>query len=172
MINKLLNTLVSNFGFECTTDFSNSIIHNKLLLLTIPLAGLSSIIQNIFGLQSLTIVAFVVLVTLELITGLLASLSRGESIVSRKFGRFGFKILVWLILIYVINAMRLEYTNTGTNFDSLASGFFTWLHGTLFIYVVIEYLISVLENLGSITGGKKDNLIKSIIGKLNDFLKK
>ncbi|NIQ13101.1 MAG: hypothetical protein GTO02_01430 [Candidatus Dadabacteria bacterium] len=45
----------------------------------------------------------------------------------------------------------------------------TWLHGALFIYVNIEYLISVLENLGSITGKDNSGLIKVIKDKLSSW---
>lgn len=171
MISKFFNHLVNSFGFNCTGDFSNSIIHTKLLAVTIPVAGFSSLLEITLGLRHLTILAFVVLITLELLTGLIASKIRGEKIVSHKFSRFGFKVFVWLILLYVINTMKVEYSQqTNNNFTSLASGFFTWLHGTLFIYIVIEYLISILENLGVITKKKNDNIIKTIIKKLNNFL--
>lgn len=172
MINKFLNFFVSSFGFECTSDFTDSMIHPKMLAITLPLAFISSTLELLLGLQSLTVIAFVILVTLELITGIVASKLRKEPIVSRKFGRFGLKVFVWLMLIFITNTMRIEYLNSEETFRSLASGFFTWLHGALFIYVIIEYLISVLENLGSITGKSKDNLVKSIISKLNDLLKK
>lgn len=172
MINKLLNQFVSTFGFNCTGDFTNSIVHSKILGVTLPLAGISALLENSLGLQHLTLISFVVLVTLELLTGLIAAKVKGEQIVSNKFGRFGLKVLVWLILLYVTNSMRLEYSGSLESFRNLASGFFTWLHGTMFIYIVLEYLISVLENLGAITGKSKDNLIKSIIDKLNNLLKK
>ena len=172
MINKFLNFFVSNFGFECTGDFTNSIIHPKMLGITLPLAFISSTLEMFLGLQSLTVVAFVILVTLELITGIAASKLRGEPIVSHKFSRFGLKVFVWLVLIFITNTIRLEYFGSEETFRVIAAGFFTWLHGTLFIYITIEYLISVLENLGSITGKSKDNLVKSIIGKLNSLLKK
>lgn len=170
MISKFFNHLVNNFGFSCTGDFSNSIIHSNLLTITIPFAGLSALIETSFGLRNLTILAFVVLVTLELLSGLLASKIRGEKIVSHKFSRFGFKVFVWMVLLYVVNTMKIEYSEQGGSFSTLASGFFTWLHGTLFIYIVIEYLISVLENLGVITGKSNDTLIMKIIKKLNGFL--
>lgn len=170
MINKFFNHLVSNFGFNCTSDFTDSIIHFKLLAFTVPLAGLSSLIEVYFGFRHLTILAFVILVTLELITGLVASKIKGIKIVSHKFSRFGFKVFVWLTLLYVVNTMKIEYSSQGNNFSNLASGFFTWLHGTLFIYIIIEYLISVLENLSVITGKNNVTLITRIIKKLNDFL--
>ena len=170
MINKFFNHLVNNFGFSCTGDFTTSIVHSKLLVITIPLAGLSALLENSLGLRYFTILAFVILVTLELITGLLASKIRGEQIVSHKFSRFGFKVFVWMVLLYVVNTMKIEYSEQIGNFSKLASGFFTWLHGTLFIYIVIEYLISVLENLGVITGKSNDTIIIKIIKKLNNLL--
>lgn len=170
MIRNFFNQIVCNFGFTCTGDFSNSIVHSKLMAITIPFAGVSAIAETIFGLHSFTIMAFAVLVVLELLTGLIASKVRGEQIVSHKFGRFGLKVLVWMTLLYITNSMRLEYIDNDTNFGGLASTFFTWLHGTFFIYITIEYLISVLENLGVITGDSKRSLINTIINKLNSFL--
>lgn len=171
MINKFLNHFVSCFGFECTTDFNNSIVHSKLLMITIPIAGISAVIENLLGLHSLTLIAFVVLLTLELVTGLMASKIKGHSFESHKFSRFGLKAVVWITLLYVTNQFYKEYSDHTGVFDNIASGLFKWLHGTLFIYITLEYLISVLENLGVITGDSKKSLINTIINKLNSFLK-
>jgi len=84
---KVCNYIVSNFGFEDVTDFMGSLVHKNAMLLSIPVAGVSSVIETIFGLQGLTVLAFVVLVLLELVTGLVASKVRKEPIVSHKFGR-------------------------------------------------------------------------------------
>jgi len=164
----IFNHIVTNFGFNDLTDFSNSLVHktcpfsSKSILLTmLPIAGISSVVETIFGLQGITVLAFVVLVTLELVTGLIASRSRGEAIVSKKFSRFGLKVFVWLSLLFVLNALKKEYHDEGL-FDGMASVLFTWLHGTLFIYINLEYLISVLENLGIITGKDNDGIIKMI----------
>jgi hypothetical protein len=158
----ILNYIVTNFGFVSLSDFSTSLIHKNWMLGLIPLAGISSVVENVFGLQGLTILAFVILIILELLTGLIAAKIKGEPIVSKKFGRFGLKMLVWLTLMFVINMLKREYHDSDGNFSDLASGLFTWLHGTLFIYVNLEYLISVLENLGVISGKKNDGIIKVI----------
>lgn len=161
MVKKVINYVVSNFGFDDVSDFTNSLVHKNTMLLSIPFAGLSSIIETVFGLQGLTILAFVVLVTLELVTGLYASKVRGEAIVSNKFGRFGLKVFVWITLLFVLNSLKKEYHDSGL-FNGMANALFTWLHGTLFIYINLEYLISVLENLGVITGKNNDGVIKLI----------
>jgi hypothetical protein len=170
MIRKFFNYVVSNFGFENITDFTNSLLHPKVVLMALPIAGISSIVESLFGLQSLTILAFIVLVTLELITGLVGAKVLGKKIESRKFGRFGLKIFVWLTLLFILNSLTKEYRNHEDLFGTMAYGLFTWLHGTLFIYINIEYLISVLENLGTITGKSNDSFINVIKEKLKGFL--
>lgn len=163
--------MVTNFGFDHISDFNDSIIHSKLLMLTIPVAAISGVVESIMGLYGLTVLAFVVLVILELVTGLAAAKSRGEKIESHKFSRFGLKIFVWMTLIFITHSLELEYSDNKDLLSVLTKGFFGWLHGALFVYVTLEYLISVLENLGSLTNEKsKKTLITAIINKLNGFL--
>lgn len=171
MINRFLNHFVSCFGFSCTNDFNGSFVHANLLAITIPVAALSSFIESIMGLHGLTVLAFVSLVILELITGIVAAKGRGEKIVSHKFSRFGLKVFVWLTLLFITNSLRLEYDGEDDMLSRLTGGFFSWLHGSLFVYITLEYLISVLENVGSLTNEKsKKSLINTIIKKLNGFL--
>ncbi|NIP31188.1 MAG: hypothetical protein GTN59_11720 [Candidatus Dadabacteria bacterium] len=168
MIRNFFHYVVTNFGFEDTTDFSNSLLHSKLMLFTIPIAGISSVIERFLGLQSLTILAFVVLVSIELLTGLTAAKVSGKKIESKKFGRFGLKIFVWVSLLFILNSLKLEYSSHEDFFGDTAYGLFNWLHGTLFIYINIEYLISVLENIGTISGKDNSGVIDKIKDKLNN----
>lgn len=171
MINKFFNYVVTNFGYECTSDFSDSIIHSRLLMFTIPIASISAFIEKMVGLQGLTVLAFVSLVILELITGIAAAKSRGEKIQSHKFSRFGLKVFVWMTLLFITHSLQLEYSGDKDVLSNLTEAFFSWLHGALFVYVSLEYLISVLENIGSLTNEKeKKTLITAIINKLNSFL--
>ena len=170
MINRFLNHFVSCFGFDHVSDFNDSIVHSKLLMLTLPLAAISGFVESFMGLHGLTVLAFVILVVLELVTGLVASKSRGEKIESHKFSRFGLKVFVWITLIFITHSLELEYTDKDL-MSTLTKGFFGWLHGALFVYITLEYLISVLENLGSLTNEKsKKTLITAIINKLNGLL--
>lgn len=168
------NYIVTNFGFSNCSDFYGSILHPNFMLITIPLTGLSAAFEKYFGLEHLTIISFGLLIFLELITGLLSSKVRNVKIESKKFSRFGLKVLVWLSLIFITNSLRLEYKNYTDTAGVIAHSMFSWLHTFLFIYINMEYLISVLENLGIITGNKKEstNLVKQIKNKLIDLLKK
>jgi len=164
------NYIVSNFGFDDLSDFTSSLLHPKAMLLTIPFAGLSSVFETYFGLQSITIFSFVLLVTLELITGLTASKVQGKPIESKKFGRFGLKVFVWISLIFILNSLKIEYRGHEDTIGGLAYGLLNWLHGTLFIYICIEYLISVLENMGAISGKSNKGIIDNIKDKLKSFM--
>lgn len=172
MIRNFLNYVVNNFGFEDLSDFNTSLLHSKLMAFTIPFAGLSAFIETTFGLQSLTIFSFIILVILELITGLRASVILGKKIESKKFGRFGLKIFVWVSLLFVLNSLKIEYTLHEDAFGRIGYELFNWLHGTLFIYICIEYLISVLENLGTISGRENDTIIAVIRNRLKEFFGK
>jgi hypothetical protein len=142
------------------------------MLFTLPIAGISSFIQNYFGLQTITILAFLLLVTLELVTGITAAKISGKKIESKKFGRFGLKIFVWVTLLFILNSLRLEYKGHEDTLGDIAYFLFSWIHGTLFIYINLEYLISVLENWGVISGKDNKSLIEAIKNKITGFLTK
>lgn len=174
MLTKLFNLLVTNFGFDNTTDFGNSLIHTKLLMVTIPIAtmiGVLSSVETLVGLKLLTIISFIILILLELLTGIIASRVKKIPLSSKKFSRFGLKILVWLCLLFITNAIKEQYSH-GNFIDSAVSSVFELLHTTLFAYISLEYLISVIENLSVITGKKYTNLLKILKSKLTDTTKK
>jgi hypothetical protein len=169
----LFNYIVTNFGFSNSSDFLSSFLHVNHLSITIPIVGISSILEKYFGLSHLTIISFGLLISLELITGLISAKIKKIKLESRKFSRFGLKILIWFSLIFITNTLMLEYKGHQDTASSIAYTIFSWLHTFLFIYINMEYLISVLENLGVITGNKKDtnNIIKMIKDKVFNILK-
>ena len=55
----------------------------------------------------------------------------------------------------------------------MAHGLFTWLHGALYVYINLEYLISVLENLEVISGNDSaTSKLMMIKNKISSFLDK
>jgi PAS domain S-box-containing protein len=165
-----LDIITTHFGFSNFNDFTSSIVHKNLMSRTIPYTGILTTIgyyvEHYIGLNSATMVAFFVLVMTELFTGIIASKKRGIRIESRKFSRFGLKLMVWISLFFVLNVFKMEYTNS----SSATSGVYEWLHIFIVGYVNMEYLISILENLGVITGknyGSLIGLVKSKLGNIN-----
>jgi hypothetical protein len=169
-----LDEFVSHFGFENMSDFVNSLVHPKLLLFTLPttLLGFSlfSFIEKWFGLSYMVFVAFIVVLFLELVSGLAASLIKGVKISSTRFSRFGLKVLVWMGLILVTNSFQLSYLGRTDIISKLTYNLFYMLHGLMVVYICIEYMISILENLSVITGNKENKFLNFLKKKVDQWL--
>lgn len=173
MIRNTFNYIVVNFGFSSLDEFINSTIHSKLILLTIPLASISGIIELYTGLHYLTILSFGLLVFMEFLTGIYASKIKNLPIESRKFGRFGLKLLVWLSLMFILNSLKIEYGDKEGLTNNMSFGLFSWLHSSLYVYVNLEYLISVLENIEVINGSDPNtSKLGKLKKKMDSFLDK
>lgn len=167
----VLEYIVNTFGFENLTEFASSMIHFKFLILTIPTSiATFAIVEQWLGITSAMLVAFVVLAMLELITGLWGARVDGEKWSSSKFGRFGLKLGVWLSLIFVAHSFANSYVGLEGLQNYLNFQLFYWLHGVITTYVALEYILSILENFGRITGQKQNRLLLIINNRLDSFL--
>jgi hypothetical protein len=155
-LKNLPDFIVNNFGYDNANEFFNSFIHTKILYITLPLTFITSLFDIFFGLNILTIIAFIVLLMLELVTGLVASKIKKIKIESKKFSRFGIKLFTWLLLLFITNTFKTQYQNDMEFF------YYRWLHSFVFMFVITEYLISVLENISVISGKSYKKLIKTI----------
>lgn len=173
MIKKACDILAYEFGFKNFIDFMDSLIHVKLFLFTIPaaisIAGIVTWLENNLGMQSMTMAALLALLILELITGLWGAKAKKVKIESRKFARFGLKIIVWFTLFFIVNSLASQYEGKEGIWDSTLHTVYSWSHGTLMIFVTLEYLISVLENFSKITGTNTNPLIAAFRKKLNTW---
>jgi len=169
-----LDEFVSHFGFENMSDFVNSLVHPKLLLFTLPttLLGFSlfSFIEKWFGISYMVFIAFIVVLFLELITGLAASLIKGVKISSKRFSRFGLKVIVWMGLMLVTNSFQTDYLGRTDIISKLTYNLFYTLHGLMVVYICIEYMISILENLSVITGNKENKLLTFLKKKVDQWM--
>lgn len=157
--------ILKDAGFEGVSDFMESSFHVKLLLFSFPVSAVSAFIELYFGLQGITVFSFALLLGLELITGIASSLNQGEKISSRRFSRFIFKLCIWLCCFFILNSFAKE-TEVGT----ISNYIYTYFHSTLFIYITIEYLLSVLENMGRLSGKSTAPLVKAIRKKMEKYL--
>jgi hypothetical protein len=138
----LLNYVVHSFGFEGVTDFSTSFFHSKLLLFTLPSSiAIYGVAEKWFGFSGAIFLAFCVMAIMELVTGLWGAKAKGVKIESRKFGRFGLKLLVWLSLIFVAHSFAMGYKEELGFQAQLTYQVFSWLHGVLMVYISFEYYL-------------------------------
>jgi len=161
----LLNHVTNHFGFEDYTDFSNSLIHYNLLRITIPLGLCTGLVEHFLGIYPTTLISFGSLIVLELLTGLMASRTRGQKIQSKKFSRFGLKFGVWVTVFFIVHSLKMQYVGV----SDFVAGFYGWIHTFILGYVNMEYLISVLENISVITGKNNSTLVNGIKKKFDSF---
>ena len=168
----LMNYVCNTFGFsDFSNDFLNSLIHFKFLLFTLPSSVIIfGFVEKIFGISSAIFISFIALAVLELITGLTASRIKKIKWESKKIGRFGLKILVWLTLIGVAHSFVLGYEKLEGLQNVLIFNAFHWMHGIIVTYVAGEYFISVIENLSVISGKSNNKLLSAIKRKFDLFL--
>lgn len=155
---KLFSYVTGHFGFDSTDDFVTSLIHINMLKITIPFGIFAGFIERFFGIYPVTLLAFGLLILLELLTGLIASRIKGQKIQSKKFGRFGLKFGVWVTIFFIVQSLKSQYEGT----SDLVYFFYSWLHTFIVGYVNMEYLISVLENVSVISGKNNNTLISGI----------
>lgn len=162
--------IVDNFGFDGISDFVGSMVHTKLLLFTLPASFfLFSIVEQWLGISSAIFVSFGVMAVVELITGLWGARALKKKWSSRKFSRFGLKILVWLSLILVANSFKVSYEGLKGIQNIIIFQMFYWIHGTLVVYISLEYMISILENTSKITGKGESRLVVFLKKKLDQW---
>lgn len=160
-----ISSVLYDFGFNGVPDFVRSVCHVNLLAVSVSISLISAQVELIFGLKSVTILAFTCLLSIELITGVASAVKKGDKISSRKFGRFIFKLSIWLMCFFITNSFAKEF-EVGT----VANMLFSWLHSSLMIYLSVEYLLSVIENMGKLSGKPTTPIVQKIRKTMEKYL--
>ena len=164
-----MKRILQIFEWQTLTDFSESLLPSIKINTTLQVLTSSTIIgliNTLLGVNHTTIIAVFVALFAELITGIYASIKRGESLRSAKFGRFVFKAFIWLLSLFIVNAFTNEFAADKT------PGTFTlmqWVRSVFILICFFEYMISINENMESITG-RKSTFIMYLKAKVKSFL--
>jgi len=143
-------SFLTEFGFNNHQNFFESLFRPKMLSLTLPVAILGGFFEQIFGLQPIVFVAFVALLTLELVSGIFASWIEKKEITSRRMKSFLMMLFVWLIVLFVLNSFKIFYQ------EQLLGKVFSYLFDAVIIFVNVIYFKSIWENAGRIMNRKDD----------------
>lgn len=166
-IEKLLNT----FEYSGWSDLTSSLfpsVKYSLTAVALSTSALSVVTYKVFGLDVLALIAFVVVMMVEVISGMVASRVQRVATSSTKMSRFSLKMACYLTMLFVSNSMAGSFDMKGSN---VGFWFFDWLHLFLAIHIATENIISIGENLGVITGKGKTYWIGQIQDKVNDLFK-
>ena len=155
-----MKEFLKDFGFCSLHDVFQSTLHYKnckvMLSMSVTVATISSLIEKYFGFEPLVFSAFCILLLLEFITGIMASIREGKKIESRKFGRFVFKVFIYTIMISLVNILNI---NSEGRAISRVYGF---MHHLIIDYISIQLIISVFENLSRLGFQESSRVFKVI----------
>jgi predicted permease len=143
-------SFITEFGFCNVDQFTESLIRPKLMIFSIPFAMLGALVQFIFGVKPLVLLAFVMLLTLELISGIFASWIEGRKITSKRMKAFLMMLFVWLVILFILNGFKLHFLQTPLE------SVFDYLFTAVVLFVNVIYFKSIWENAGRIMERKDE----------------
>lgn len=161
--------LLKTFDYHSTVDFSQSLAPSTkyhLTSLSVFLSILGTGVDKLFGLDGFAFVALLIVFITELISGITASSIRKEQFSSMKLSRFSFKVAYYLVLIAVPYLMANSFYSHKKELPAMV---FEWLHTFLVVQIVLENVVSILENTAVITGKDKTHIITKIQDKINQL---
>lgn len=161
MSNRIFS-LLHEFGFCNVDQFTESLLRPKLMSFSIPFAMMGATLQLLFGLKPIVLTAFIVLLTLELSSGIFASWIEGRRITSKRMKAFLMMLFVWLCTLFIITSFKQHFIGTSIEF------IFDYLFTAVILFVNIIYFKSIWENAGRIMNRKNEfaELRKLFLSKL------
>lgn len=126
----------------------------------------TGLIASLIGMEWMAFLAFLIVMILELVSGIWASLVKGDTFQKGKLFRFIFKAFCYIVIMSATFLFAENYRTQGKEF---VAGIFDWLHIFLVVQIVLENIYSILENVGVIQGKPKGELIEAIKSKMKRF---
>ena len=166
--------LLKSFHYDTWLDLVQSLFPSTRYNLTIASASFSTalafgdgIIQKFFGLDSYAFIALVLILVVELASGITASMHRKEALESSKLRRFLFRLFYYMVLIAVPYLLAPSFL---ANKKATGAWALDLLHSAIVLQIVFENTISILENMSVIDGKDKTQLITKLKEKFTNLL--
>jgi len=162
---KLVLKFLASYGYHSFDEFLLSLSPSfkyNLQSFTITMSLIAAFIDHVFGIGPGLAVAMFIAVIIETWSGIKASKIKGICFESFRFSRCILKVAVWFGLLYLVHAFEMDFADKQTFFAPLAHLFFQLIFIVILTYFLIEYVTSILENYGVISGRGKDALINTL----------
>ncbi|WP_145859059.1 phage holin family protein [Pedobacter suwonensis] len=168
---KFLNKMLAKFDYHSWAEFGQSLLPSSKYGWTVLSAGFSlsifPFVDRVFGLDAYAFAVLILVFIAELTSGLIAASICKEAISSMKLSRFSFKVFYYLVLISLPYVMAESFKLHG---KAAAAFMFDWLHLFLLAQIILENVVSILENLAVISGKDKTHWIAKIQQKFNNLI--
>ncbi|GJG35775.1 phage holin family protein [Prevotella lacticifex] len=162
---QFITKFLHSYDYASIKDFCLSLCPSFKYNLQMPSILISSILaftSKYLGLGPVIVLAMFVAVITETVTGIQASKKLGKKFESFRFSRCVIKVAIWMILVYIANSFTLECESRDGWINSIGATFFDIVRLFILIYFVIEYFISILENLAVIDGRPKTDFTDAL----------
>ena len=130
------------------------------------IAMLFPAVESAMGISGPAFIAMLLAFAVELTSGLMASHISKQQFSSLRLSRFTFKVFIYLVIIAVPHHWA---QNFSARHEDVMAAIFDWTQCAFIIQIAFENFVSILENLGVITGKPKTELINKIKDKLTSF---
>lgn len=165
MFENILQKLLNTYDFNSVREFGLSLCPSFKYNLQLPSFSISAVLavlSKYLGFGPVIVLAMVVAVLVETVSGIAASKKLGKPFESFRFSRCVLKVFIWFTLVFIANAFSLELQGGAGWLDKIGVVFFDIIRLLILAYFVIEYVVSILENLAVIDGKPKTQFIETI----------
>ncbi|MGZ3753587.1 MAG: phage holin family protein [Mucilaginibacter sp.] len=165
-----LTRLLKTFDYHNAASFLQSLMPSTRYGVTFLFLSFSVVfpaIDKIFGLDGAAFIAMGLVFMAELLTGVVSAIKRKEPLSSVKLSRFVLKMACYMILISSTYLMSVSFKNHNKDIPAWV---FDWLHVFLIAHIVLENIVSILENLAQINGKEKPAYLNKIQEKFNSLI--
>lgn len=166
-----LSKLFATFDYHSFLEFGHSLSLTAKYKWTLVSFGFSAsifpFVDRVFGLDAAAFALLIIVMVVELTSGIYASSIRKEQFSSMKLSRFTFKVCIYLVLIAMPYVLSISFKDHG---KTAAAFIFDWMHLFFVGQIVIENLVSIMENLAVISGKDKTHWITKIQEKFNNLI--
>lgn len=169
-----LHKFLMGYGYSSVTEFLQSLCPSSKYQLQAPTLAVSTFVAflcHYLGIGFLVCIAMFLAVIVETLSGILASQKRNEPFESFRFSRCVLKVFIWISLVFISNCFYLECAQGLTWMDRMGAWFFDIVKHLILVYFVVEYIVSILENLAVIDGKPKTEFIDVINNLWHAFVK-
>ena len=161
------NNEMINFGFCSWDSLVQSLVRPEMAKVNLILSATVGVCELVFGIKPIVLLAFVALLTLELFSGIMASLMEKRRITSRRLRSFGVMMVIWLLALFIVQQFKVHFTGSYVSFV------FDYLFVVIILYANAVYFKSIWENAARIRGSMQDkDLFKKMSERFGDKLTK
>lgn len=147
-------------GFTSTSHFLNSTFHPywETVTFTAILTLIAGFVETFLGINIAVLICIMVLFSLEMYTGVKASINDNEPITSKRMPAGYVKLFIYLVMVAVIHILSKNLPQE--NLFGYMVDVYRLFHVAFINFIIANLIYSCLENFSRLGWDKKSKLIR------------